>query len=98
MVRNAVDHGIETPAVRQERGKSPEGTLSLHAFHESSKVIIEVHDDGGGIDPQRVRDKAIRIKAITSEQAARMNDGRLPFFVLAWRVNWLTTRIPPLTS
>lgn len=74
MVRNAVDHGIELPAVRQERGKPPEGRLSLHAFHESGKVIIEISDDGGGIDPQRVRDKAVKVKAVTAEQAARMND------------------------
>lgn len=77
MVRNAVDHGIESPAVRQERGKPPEGRLSLHAFHESGKVIIEISDDGGGIDPQRVRDKAIKVKAISPEQAARMNDREL---------------------
>lgn len=77
MVRNAVDHGIESPTVRQERGKPAEGRLALHAFHESGKVIIEISDDGGGIDPQRVRDKAIKVKAVTAEQAARMNDREL---------------------
>jgi two-component system, chemotaxis family, sensor kinase CheA len=77
MVRNAVDHGIELPAIRTERGKPAEGRLSLHAFHEGGKVIIEVTDDGGGIDPQRVRDKAIKVKAVSPEDAARMNDREL---------------------
>src|SRR5262249_15550282 len=62
MVRNAVDHGIEPPAERQGRGKAAEGRLSLHAFHEGGKVIIEITDDGKGIDPQRVRDKAVQAR------------------------------------
>jgi two-component system, chemotaxis family, sensor kinase CheA len=74
LVRNSIDHGIETPAERQARGKPPEGRLKLHAFHEGGKVIIEISDDGGGIDPARVRDKAIGSKLITSEQAARMTE------------------------
>jgi two-component system chemotaxis sensor kinase CheA len=77
LVRNAIDHGIELPAERMARGKSAEGRLYLHAFHEGGKVIIEISDDGGGIDPQRVRDKAIRAKVVTPEQAARMSDREL---------------------
>jgi two-component system, chemotaxis family, sensor kinase CheA len=77
MVRNAVDHGIESPADRQARGKPAEGRLSLHAFHEGGKVIIEITDDGGGIDPARVRDKAIKVKAISFEEAGRMNEREL---------------------
>ncbi|QVL33557.1 chemotaxis protein CheA [Telmatocola sphagniphila] len=74
LVRNSVDHGIEAPELRRSKGKSPEGRLVLHAFHESSKVVVEIRDDGGGIDPARVRDKAVRSKIITPEEAARLTD------------------------
>ncbi len=57
MVRNAIDHGIETPAVRLSRGKQEEGRLRIVAFHEGGKVIIEITDDGGGIDVGRLRRK-----------------------------------------
>ncbi len=77
MVRNAVDHGIEKPDVRTRHGKPPEGKLHLHAFHEGGKVIIEIIDDGGGIDPQRVRSKAIASKLITVEESSRMTDREL---------------------
>jgi two-component system chemotaxis sensor kinase CheA len=74
LVRNAVDHGIEPPADRQNRGKAAEGRLSLHASHEGGKVIIEIADDGAGIDPQRVRARAVQAGAVTAEQAARLSD------------------------
>jgi two-component system chemotaxis sensor kinase CheA len=77
LVRNAIDHGIEPPADRLARDKSAEGRLALHAFHEGGKVIIEIADDGGGIDPQRVRAKAIRAQLLTPEQADRLNDSEL---------------------
>ena len=72
MVRNAVDHGIEAPNERIAAGKTAEGRLILHAFHEGGKVIIEIADDGRGIDPNRVRDKAVQSKLITIEQANRL--------------------------
>jgi two-component system chemotaxis sensor kinase CheA len=77
LVRNAVDHGIEPPAERLSRGKDVEGRLALHAFHEGGKVIIEIADDGGGIDPQRIRAKAIQAKLVTADQADRLNDREL---------------------
>jgi two-component system chemotaxis sensor kinase CheA len=77
LVRNAVDHGIEPPSERLARGKAAEGRLSLHAFHEGGKVIIEIADDGGGIDPQRIRTKAIQAKLVTPEQADHLNDREL---------------------
>jgi two-component system chemotaxis sensor kinase CheA len=77
LVRNAVDHGIEAPSEREARGKPAEGRLALYAFHEGGKVIIEITDDGGGIDPQRVRAKAIQAKLLTPEQAERLNDREL---------------------
>jgi two-component system chemotaxis sensor kinase CheA len=77
LVRNAVDHGIEPPEGRLERGKAPDGRLSLHASHEGGKVIIKIADDGKGIDPQRVREKAVQAKLITAEQADRLSDPEL---------------------
>ncbi|OBS09875.1 chemotaxis protein CheA [Acidihalobacter prosperus] len=59
MVRNAIDHGIEMPDVRMARGKSGKGTIRLAAFHDSGSVVIEVGDDGAGLDPERIRNKAI---------------------------------------
>jgi two-component system chemotaxis sensor kinase CheA len=77
LVRNAVDHGIERPAERIDRGKPAEGRLTLHARHEGGKVLIEISDDGGGIDPQRVRAKAIQHQLITPEQADRLSESEL---------------------
>jgi two-component system chemotaxis sensor kinase CheA len=73
IIRNAVDHGIESPATRRERGKPEEGRLRMHAFHEEGKVIIEISDDGAGIDVQRVRDKAVNAKLISAVEAAAMS-------------------------
>jgi two-component system chemotaxis sensor kinase CheA len=77
LVRNAIDHGIEPPADRLTRGKPAEGRLALHAFHEGGKVIIEIADDGSGIDPQRVRAKAVQAKLVTPQQADRLSDREL---------------------
>ena len=74
MVRNAVDHGLETPEARLAVGKPAEGSLRLHAFHESGKVVMEVVDDGGGIDPKRIRDKAVRMGILTEEAAKRLTE------------------------
>ena len=98
MVRNAVDHGIEPPAGRIAWGKPAEGRLLLRACHEGGKVIIEIADDGGGIDPSRVRDKALTAKVVTPEQAARMTDRELvnlvflPGFSTADRVTHFSGR------
>jgi two-component system chemotaxis sensor kinase CheA len=74
IVRNAVDHGIETPEVRKAKGKPPTGTLLLRAFHEGGQVNIEIIDDGAGVDTERVRAKAIERGLISREQASRMSD------------------------
>ncbi|GAA0243748.1 chemotaxis protein CheW [Cryptosporangium japonicum] len=72
LVRNAVDHGIEPPDVRQAAGKNPEGTLTLRAYHEGGHVVVEVADDGAGIDPERVAATALDRGVITRDQLARM--------------------------
>jgi chemotaxis protein histidine kinase CheA len=77
LVRNAVDHGIETPEKRQACGKSPEGHLFLRAFHEGGQVNIEISDDGAGIDPERVKQKALEKGLVTPDQASRLSDREL---------------------
>lgn len=76
-VRNSLDHGIEPPDVRQANGKDPEGTLKLRALQEGSHVIIEVADDGAGINVDRVRQKAIEKGLITAERAAGLVEREL---------------------
>ena len=76
-VRNAIDHGIETPDVRLAAGKNPEGTLKLRAAQEGSHVIVEVSDDGAGIKVEKVRDKAIERGIISAERAANSSDREL---------------------
>lgn len=74
LVRNTVDHGIERPEVREQRGKSREGCLTLRAYHEGGQVNIEICDDGAGIDPERVKAKAIEKGLISPEHLAKLSD------------------------
>ena len=76
-VRNSLDHGIESPAVRLAAGKDPEGTLKLRAAQEGSHVIIEISDDGAGIAVEKVREKAIERGLTTAERAAHMAEREL---------------------
>ena len=68
MIRNAVDHGLERPEIRTAAGKNPEGTLRLTAKHRSGRIVIEIADDGAGINRERVRQKAIDNGLIVPEQ------------------------------
>ncbi len=74
IVRNSADHGIEPPAVRVACGKPAEGRIYMRAFHEGGQVNIEISDDGGGIDPAKLKDKAVAKGLLTAEQAGRLND------------------------
>jgi two-component system chemotaxis sensor kinase CheA len=74
LVRNAVDHGIEPPGERRAKGKAPQGTIKLNAYHQGNQVVIEISDDGRGIDPQKVVNKAIQTGVISAEEAARLSD------------------------
>ncbi|MBL8841136.1 MAG: chemotaxis protein CheA [Planctomycetes bacterium] len=74
LVRNSIDHGLETPAVRTAKGKPAEGVVTLRAFHENGQVIVEISDDGAGIDPERIKKKAIEKGLLTAEQAAALSD------------------------
>jgi two-component system chemotaxis sensor kinase CheA len=77
IVRNSMDHGIETPAVREAAGKDPEGTLKMRAAQEGSHVIIEVSDDGAGISVEKIRNKAIERGLITAARAATESEREL---------------------
>jgi len=72
MVRNAIDHGIESPDVRTAAGKPAQGTLVLRAFHEAGSMVIQVEDDGKGLDRGRIAAKAVALGMATD--AARMTD------------------------
>ncbi len=73
LVRNAVDHGVETPAEREARGKPEQGTVILRASHEGNLIIIEVEDDGGGMDAEKLAEKALEKGVITPTEAESMS-------------------------
>lgn len=98
LVRNSVDHGIESPGARQQQGKHVEGRLSLRAFHEGGHVNIEIADDGAGIDPERLKQKALDRGLVTRERLGRMSDREvlglifLPGFSTAEKVSNISGR------
>jgi two-component system chemotaxis sensor kinase CheA len=77
LLRNSADHGIESAEVRAERGKDPTGSIWLNAYQDGNNVVIEVKDDGNGIDVEKVRNKAIEKGTITEEQAAAMTEDEI---------------------
>jgi len=74
LLRNAIDHGIEMPVVRAEKGKNEEGTVKLTAFHSGNHVFIEISDDGAGINREKVLNKAISKGIVSEEQAKSLSD------------------------
>jgi two-component system chemotaxis sensor kinase CheA len=74
LVRNALDHGLETPDERSAAGKAEEGVLSIRARQEADQVVIEIADDGRGVDLPRVRAKAVARGLLTEDEAAALND------------------------
>lgn len=77
LVRNAIDHGIEPPEVRVQIGKPQEGTLILRAYQEGGQVVIEVEDDGKGIDVEKIRQKAIEKGLLSYEEAISSSEKEL---------------------
>ncbi len=98
LVRNSVDHGIEEPRDRISSGKKEEGRLSLRAFHEGGQVNIEVSDDGGGLNLDRIRDKAVSRRLVSVDQVESMSDREignlifLPGFSTAQKVSNVSGR------
>ena len=74
MIRNSCDHGVETPDVRVAKGKPRMGTVNLSAYHEGNHVVIEIKDDGAGMDPNKLKRKAIEKGVITVDEANSMDD------------------------
>ena len=77
IVRNAVSHGLESPAERAAAGKPANGTITLDAYHQANQLIVEVSDDGRGVDIEKVKAKAIRNGVVSTDEAARMTDSEI---------------------
>jgi two-component system chemotaxis sensor kinase CheA len=81
IMRNAVDHGIEDPATRVAAGKPAAGRISLAARQEGDRIVIEISDDGAGIDPEKIRESAIRKGYITEAEAKSMSDREAQYLI-----------------
>lgn len=98
LVRNSLDHGIERPDTRRATGKPAIGRLALSAYQEGGHVVIEIRDDGAGIDPERIRAAAVKKGLRTREQAAALSDAEaqrlvfLPGFSTAREVTAVSGR------
>lgn len=79
LVRNAIDHGLEFPEQRAEQGKPAEGTVRIRAFHQGGNVVIEVGDDGKGLDSKQIRAKAERLGLVTPEEV--LSDEQIHDFI-----------------
>lgn len=73
LIRNSLDHGLELPEVREASGKNPEGRLEIKAYHEGGQVIIEINDDGAGINTERVKSKALEKGILSAEEVSSMS-------------------------
>ena len=83
LVRNAADHGIETAAERQAAGKPVRGTVRLDAYHEGDQVVIEISDDGRGLDRDKILRRAIERGIVTVNDTARLNDSDIMHLIFA---------------
>jgi len=98
LVRNAFDHGIESPSDRQQLGKSPQGLISICAHHRGSYLVIEVKDDGQGLDFEQIRQRAIETQLLDFEQTHALDEAQLkdllfePGFSTVSEVNELSGR------
>lgn len=81
MVRNSVDHGIEKEALRQQRGKPARGTVFLRAFHQGGNIVIEIRDDGNGLDRERILAKALEQGLVKPDE--QLSDSQIFHLILA---------------
>lgn len=77
MLRNAVDHGIEPPALRQVLNKPAQGTIQVQAFYSGTQVVIRIADDGGGIEPELLRDRVVETGLMAEAEAQHLSDDEL---------------------
>jgi two-component system, chemotaxis family, sensor kinase CheA len=98
LVRNAIDHGLESPEERQKAGKPAKGTIRLNAYHQGNHVVIEVADDGRGLDPALILSKALERGLLSSDEAARLSPAEVlelifrPGFTTAEQVTEISGR------
>lgn len=83
LVRNAIDHGLESEATRESRGKPNAGTLSLEAVHSGNNVLIYIRDDGGGINSTKVKNRAVERGLVSKAEAETMTDREIAQFIWA---------------
>jgi len=83
LVRNASDHGIESPEERQVAGKTPQGVIKLDAFHDGDQVVIEISDDGRGLERDKIVSRAIETSLITEAESQRMNEAEILQLIFA---------------
>ena len=83
LIRNSLDHGIEKPDDREAVGKKRTGTLTVSAFYEGNKVVIQVQDDGAGIDPVKIRDIAVKKGVINEKDAEELSDEEAVKLIMA---------------
>jgi two-component system chemotaxis sensor kinase CheA len=81
LIRNAMDHGIETPEERIKKGKPQEGTLKLKAYHDGNNVVIEVSDDGRGVDLEKVLEKAQNLNLVDKVQGKKLKENEILNFL-----------------
>ncbi|NJP17679.1 MAG: hybrid sensor histidine kinase/response regulator [Hydrococcus sp. CRU_1_1] len=98
LLRNAFDHGIEPPEIRKQQGKPEEGQIEIRAFHQGNQTIIEIKDDGRGLNIEKIGQKAVNIGLVTQEELAVMSADRIaelifePGFSTANQVSELSGR------
>ncbi|AGB40960.1 chemotaxis protein histidine kinase-like protein [Halobacteroides halobius DSM 5150] len=83
MIRNAIDHGIEDPQKREEADKDPKGLIELSAFHEGNNVVIQIKDDGHGIDPEVIKEKALEKGVVDQSELDTMSDQEIINLIFA---------------
>ncbi|HEY6256885.1 MAG TPA: hybrid sensor histidine kinase/response regulator [Xanthobacteraceae bacterium] len=83
MVRNSADHGLEMPAARRAAGKPEKGTIRLSARHEGGHIVIEIADDGGGLNTERIKSAAIARNLATAAQIAKMSEVQIQRFIFS---------------
>lgn len=98
LLRNAFDHGIEAPEIRRQRGKAESGQMEIRAYHKGSQTIIEVRDDGQGLNAERIGRRAVEVGLVSRDQLATISEARLwgfifePGFSTAQQVSELSGR------